>query len=309
MLTDKIWANSGDSHAMEPDDLWERELPPSLAERGPCVSRDERMETVHVDDQVAFRTLASFADAGSSAPGARDPKLRLADLDEEGVWGQLMFPSRGLWVTLATDPVLYEACARVYNDWMLSDMMSVSPRLVGVAMLSSLSTDDAVAELQRVVSLGYQAVMVPCTAPEGRGYNDEVWDPLWAAAEEAGVVVAFHVGTGASPKAIKGPGAVVSNYVETFVPGRARGVPPRGVGCARAAPRLARAHRRGRCIVGAGTGRPHGRGMAPARAVREAEAHQAAQRDDLRTGLRVLPARSQRSTGVRGDGISERHVG
>ena len=220
MLTDKIWANSGDSHAMEPDDLWERELPPSLAERGPRVSRDERMETVHVDDQVAFRTLASFADAGSSAPGARDPKLRLADLDEEGVWGQLMFPSRGLWVTLATDPVLYEACARVYNDWMLSDMMSVSPRLVGVAMLSSLSTDDAVAELQRVVSLGYQAVMVPCTAPEGRGYNDEVWDPLWAAAEEAGVVVAFHVGTGASPKAIKGPGAVVSNYVETFVPGQ-----------------------------------------------------------------------------------------
>ena len=204
MLTDKIWANSGDSHAMEPDDLWERELPASLAERGPRVSRDERMETVHVDDQVAFRTLASFADAGSSAPGARDPKLRLADLDEEGVWGQLMFPSRGLWVTLATDPVLYEACARVYNDWMLSDMMSVSPRLVGVAMLSSLSTDDAVAELQRVVSLGYQAVMVPCTAPEGRGYNDEVWDPLWAAAEEAGVVVAFHVGTGASPKAIKG---------------------------------------------------------------------------------------------------------
>ena len=73
MLTDKIWANSGDSHAMEPDDLWERELPASLAERGPRVSRDERMETVHVDDQVAFRTLASFADAGSSAPGARDP--------------------------------------------------------------------------------------------------------------------------------------------------------------------------------------------------------------------------------------------
>jgi predicted TIM-barrel fold metal-dependent hydrolase len=103
---------------------------------------------------------------------------------------------------------------------MLSDVMSVSPRLVGVAMLSSLSTGDAVEELQRVVSLGYQAVMVPCTPPEGRSYNDDVWDPLWAAAEEAGVVVSFHVGTGASPKAIRGPGAVVSNYVETFVPGQ-----------------------------------------------------------------------------------------
>jgi predicted TIM-barrel fold metal-dependent hydrolase len=217
---DKIWANSGDSHAMEPDDLWQRELPRALADRGPRVSRDERMETVHIDDQVAFRTLASFADAGSSAPGARDPKQRLIDLDHEGVWGQLMFPSRGLWITLATDPELYRECARVYNDWLLSEVMSVSPRLVGVAMLSALSTGDAVTELRRVAALGYQAVMVACTAPEGRSYNDEVWDPLWAAAEDAGVVVSFHVGTGASPKAIKGPGAVVSNYVETFIPGQ-----------------------------------------------------------------------------------------
>jgi predicted TIM-barrel fold metal-dependent hydrolase len=216
----KIWANSGDSHAMEPDDLWQRELPPALADRGPRVSRDERMETVHIDDQVAFRTLASFVDAGSSAPGARDPKLRLVDLDHEGVWGQLMFPSRGLWITLATDPVLYRECARVYNDWLLSEVMSASPRLVGVAMLSALSTEDAVAELRRVVSRGYQAVMVACTAPEGRNYNDDVWDPLWAAAEDAGVVVSFHVGTGASPKALRGPGAVVANYVETFVPGQ-----------------------------------------------------------------------------------------
>ena len=219
MLTDKIWANSGDSHAMEPDDLWDRDLPRFAGRTRPACARDERMRPC--TSTARWRSEPCIVRrCRSSAPGARDPKQRLADLDEEGVWGQLMFPSRGLWVTLATDPVLYAACARVYNDWMLSEMMSVSPRLVGVAMLSSLSTDDAVAELQRVVSLGYQAVMVPCTAPEGRGYNDEVWDPLWAAAEEAGVVVAFHVGTGASPKAIRGPGAVVSNYVETFVPGQ-----------------------------------------------------------------------------------------
>ena len=217
---DKIWANSGDSHAMEPDDLWQRNLPRHLAERGPRVSRDERMETIHVDDQVAFRTLASFADSGSSAPGSRDATLRLADLDDEGVWGQLMFPSRGLWVMLATDPELYRECIRVHNDWLLSDMISVSPRLVGVAMLSGVSTKDSVAELQRVASLGYQAVMIRATPPADRAYNDAVWDPLWAAAQESGVVMSFHVGTGASPKAIRGAGAVVVNYVEAFVPGQ-----------------------------------------------------------------------------------------
>ena len=200
---------------------------------------------------------------------------------------------------MATDPVLYEACARVYNDWMLSDMMSVSPRLVGVAMLSSLSTDDAVTELQRVVSLGYQAVMVPCTAPEGRGYNDEVWDPLWAAAEEAGVVVAFHVGTGASPKAIEGPGAVVSNYVETFVPGQRVVAHLVASGVLERHPGPACAHRRGRRVVGTGPRRSHGRGVAPARPVRDPEAHEVAERDDLRAGVCVVRARSQRGAGVR----------
>ena len=192
---------------------------------------------------------------------------------------------------------------------MLSDMMSVSPRLVGVAMLSSLSTDDAVAELQRVVSLGYQAVMVPCTAPEGRGYNDEVWDPLGAAAEEAGVVVVFHVGTGASPKAIKGPGAVVSNYVETFVPGQRVASHLVASGALERHPGLRVLIAEGGFSEGGHLAdrmdegwRQHGQFAKPKR-------HQAAQRDDLRTGLRVVSARSQRGAGVRGDGVSERDVG
>ena len=150
------------------------------------------METVHVDDQVAFRTLASFAEAGSSAPGARDPKLRLADLDEEGVWGQLMFPSRGLWSRWRPTPSSTRPAPRLQRlDAERHDVGVAETRRCRHAVVAL--HDDAVAELQRVVSLGYQAVMVPCTAPEGRGYNDEVCNPLWAAAEQAGVVVVFQM--------------------------------------------------------------------------------------------------------------------
>ena len=154
------------------------------------------------------------------APGAFDPALRLKDLDEEGVINQILFPSVGLWVYRMTDQELWRECARAYNDYLVEEVMTVSPRLVGVGMLPLVDTADAVAELQRSAGLGYRAMMLATTPPEGRDYNDETWEPLWAAAEEAGVTLAFHVGTGADPRMYRGAGAVVINYVETFLPGQ-----------------------------------------------------------------------------------------
>lgn len=214
-----IWANSGDSHVMEPHDLWADNLPSHLAERGPRTERGDRSETVYVDGQTVFRALNDFADAGRP-PGTDLLDQRLKDMDEEGVSRQILFPSRGLWVMRMTDPELFRESCTVYNDWMMSEVMAFSERLVGAAMLSALDTEDAVAELRRSVALGFHAAMLPTTPPEGRPYNDEVWEPLWAAAEVADVALVFHVGTGSDPRFGRGPGAVVANYVETFVPGQ-----------------------------------------------------------------------------------------
>ena len=216
---DKIWAKSGDSHVMEPHDLWKDNLPAHLADRGPRTERTEKSETVFVDGQTVFRTLPAFADAGRP-PGTDDLQQRLRDMDHEGVLEHILFPSRGLWVMRMRDPELWQASCKVYNDWMMSDVMSVSDRLVGVAMLPLTVTGDAVAELQRCADMGYRSVMLACTAPEGREYNLPDWEPLWAAAEEADVTLSFHVGTGADPVFGRGPGAVIGNYVETFVPGQ-----------------------------------------------------------------------------------------
>jgi len=215
----KIWANSGDSHVMEPHDLWLANLPAHLADRGPRTVRDERTETVYVDGQTVFRTLNAFVEAGSP-PGTDRLEQRLVDMDNEGVLRQILFPSRGLWVMRMTDPELLRESCRVYNDWLLSDVMSYSDRLVGAAMLPGQVTEDAVAELRRAKAAGYRAVMLPTTPPEGRDYNLDVWDPVWAAAQEANLPIVIHVGTGADPRFGRGPGAVVANYVETFVPGQ-----------------------------------------------------------------------------------------
>jgi predicted TIM-barrel fold metal-dependent hydrolase len=215
----KIWANSGDSHVMEPDNVWTSRIPARLAERAPRAVKDERHETVYVDGQTVFRTLNAFAEAGR-APGCYDVRLRLADLDAEGVVNQVLFPSSGLWAYRITDAELWRECAAAYNDWILEDVVSLSPRLVGVAMLPLLDTADAVAELRRVAGLGFRAVLLGTTPPEGRDYNLDLWEDLWSAAEEAGVVLTFHVGTGADPRMFRGPGAAVINYVETFLPGQ-----------------------------------------------------------------------------------------
>jgi predicted TIM-barrel fold metal-dependent hydrolase len=52
-------------------------------------------------------------------------------------------------------------------------------------------------------------------------WHRDDWEPLWAAAEEAGVVVGFHIGTdGGDPAVFRGPGGAVLNYVETTYGGQ-----------------------------------------------------------------------------------------
>ncbi|WP_041939585.1 MULTISPECIES: amidohydrolase family protein [Frankia] len=231
----KIWANSGDSHFLEPDDLWRSNLPPRLAELVPRAVKDPdgTYETVYVDGQSFRRKLPNvqaqeFLDESSRAPGARDATLRLADLDTEGVWGELVFPSLGLWSSSFRTPEVLREALRVSNDWAIEAIMKVSPRLVPTAQVSTLQVDDAVAELERTAELGYRAVFLPTTPhPLADDWNRDSWEPFWAAAEAANMVLAFHVGTdpidiGSQQVGVvyRGPGGAVLNYTETTFSGQ-----------------------------------------------------------------------------------------
>ena len=107
-MSDKIWANSGDSHFIEPAGLWHEMMPKALADRMP---RSERIgdteEIVHVDGKQFRRQLPKLAskkdkdgltigDLVMRPPGARDLSLRMKDLDEEGIWAEIVFSSLGL---------------------------------------------------------------------------------------------------------------------------------------------------------------------------------------------------------------------
>ena len=233
---EKIWANSGDSHFLEPDDLWRDSLPPRLAELVPRAEKDPdgQWETVHIDG-MSFRrklptgTQKEFMEASNRAPGARDVPLRMKDLDQEGIWCEVVFPSLGMWSSsFRTSEVLREAL-RVSNDWAWETIEKGSDRLVATAQVSTLDIDDAVRELERVAEMGYRAVFMPVSPhPLQKDYNQPEWEPLWTAAERAGIVLAFHIGTdpidlkkgGSAGVVYRGPGGAVLNYTETTFGGQ-----------------------------------------------------------------------------------------
>ena len=214
----KIWANSADSHVLEPDDLWLRALPKRLAERAPRSERGDRFEVLYIDGDQVSRQLNDMMDA-IRPPGARDLDVRLKDLDQEGVWGQVAFPSMGFWSVLIRDRELAREVNRAWNDWAHAEIMQRTKRIFTPACVSMADMDDAVAELERAAELGFQAVFLPTQTAAGEEYGLDRWEPLWTVAERAGMVLAFHIGTGGDTVVYRGPGGAVVNFMETTYPG------------------------------------------------------------------------------------------
>lgn len=236
MAVVKLWANSADSHFIEPDDLWRSRLPKRLADLVPRTEKDPdgRWETIYVDGQTFRRRLPSvaqeeFMQATVAAAGSRDVRKRLADLDEEGIWSELVFPSLGMWSSSFRTPELLREVMRASNDWAKETIQDYSPRLIPTAQVSTLDIDDAIDELKRCGTLGFKAVFLPVTPhPAQQDYHRDEWEPFWATAEDIGIVIAFHIGTepidfaagGSIGVTYHGPGGAVLNYTETSFGGQ-----------------------------------------------------------------------------------------
>jgi len=242
---DKIWANSGDSHVMEPPDLFDS-LPDDIKELMPRSVKDPSgdFETIFIDGQEFRRDLPkakpgktglglNARPAGSSEDDfiirvieGNDATKRLQDLDDEGVWGEVIYPSLGIWTFNIRTPKVVKEGARVLNEFAL-DFQMRSPRFVCTASIPLLDVDDAVAEIKRSSAAGFACGFLPTRPPMGRPiWNDEEWDPMWAAFAETGMVIGFHIGTEPHDPTertgvhYRGRGGAVLNYVETTYGGQ-----------------------------------------------------------------------------------------
>src|SRR5437867_1534287 len=195
---------SADSHVNPPPDLWQREAPARLRERVPRVETTPEGDVWVVDGRTAPIPGLSFM-AGRDhkdyqmrivykemRPGSWDPKARLADMDEDGIWVDVLY---GGGPTRYADPELRRWCIARYNDWLFELEHASAGRLVGVPLLPVEDPVETVGELRRMVAKGAPTVQVDAF-PDNVGaphYSDPVWEPLWSEVEAAGIPLAFHI--------------------------------------------------------------------------------------------------------------------
>ncbi|MGH7821580.1 MAG: amidohydrolase family protein, partial [Candidatus Binatia bacterium] len=96
------------------------------------------------------------------------------------------------------DPELQNACYAAWNDWAVEEFNAVAPdRLCVLAFLPGHSPEAAAPELERAAKLGHRGAIMDVFDVD---LGDRGWDRLWAAAEETGLPISFHIKAGTSAR-------------------------------------------------------------------------------------------------------------
>ena len=146
-----------------------------------------------------LQVLSAVSRAGLEDDGFRvsNPKLRLEDMDLDGVWASVIYGPIPLTLSIP-EPDLQAACYSAWNDWAIEEFNAFAPdRLCALPFLPTSSPEAAVAELERVAESGHRGAIIDVFDIDA---GDPAWDRLWAAAEHTGLPLSFHIKEGASPR-------------------------------------------------------------------------------------------------------------
>ena len=202
---------SADSHIDEPEDLWLTRLPEHLRHRAPRYEvGEDGAQRLIIEGQRLGWSKRSVADQ-ERRTAAVDPDERLKSMEIDAIYAEIMYPGVGLHIWKIEDAELGTACMRVYNDYVAEMYAQQSPRFRPPAMIPIYSIAGAVEEIRRVAKIGIKALILPLKA-ETRSYNYPAYDELWATAQELGMPISFHNGTGYDMIFYDGPGSGVANY-------------------------------------------------------------------------------------------------
>jgi len=218
----KYFMVSTDCHANEPPDLWAKRLPNVYKERAPRIVVDDkgvqwRYCEGYRPDRV--RVMSFEGEDWIRSQAGADPEQRHADNKKDGIDVEIIFPNKGLAMWATPDPVFANAMCRVWNDWAWEQFSSYGDAMVPVASIATGDIDGAMAEIERTAKMGYKILSLPCKPMWGGhdidhvNYNLPHFDPMYALIQETGMPMTFHVSTGRDPRAARGNGGAVINYV------------------------------------------------------------------------------------------------
>jgi len=199
-----------DAHVNEPPDLWVTRVPARWRRRAPRVEHTDRGDVWIFDDgklrmdvgltAVAGKSFLDYSNTGATyeqmRPGSWDTKARLADMDIDGIWGQVMYPSITLGGTkvYGDDPELQHACVRAYNEWLLEFCAGSGGRLIPQAIIPACGTEGAVKELEWAIANDHRGAVISAF-PNGSLDHEPTDDRFFAIAQEADFPLSVHIGS------------------------------------------------------------------------------------------------------------------
>jgi len=211
---DRIKAIDVDTHITEPADVWTARVSKKWGDLVPHVEKVEGRDIWKVGDQMVggpgFTTAAGF---DGSYPESRmgyhdipkaswDAKERLKYMDEEGIWAAVLYPNVGGFGSggflKLKDPALMLECVRAYNDFLVEWCSEDPNRLVATAAMPFWDVDECVKEVERAAKIGHKSILA-CSEPQAFGeprLAHKHWEPFWAAVNDTGLPISFHIGAG-----------------------------------------------------------------------------------------------------------------
>jgi predicted TIM-barrel fold metal-dependent hydrolase len=209
---------SVDDHVVEPAHTFEGRLPTAVQDRAPRIVETPQGHQVWEFEGERYTQVGMNAVAGrrpeshglepfrfdQMRPGCYEVDARVRDMDINGVWASVNFPSQitgfcGRVFFESPDRELGLGCIRAWNDWLFEEWYSSHPdRIVPLGITYLTDPELAAAEIRRNAERGFTSVTFP-ERPHEIGlpslWERQHWDPIIEAAVETDMVVSLHVGS------------------------------------------------------------------------------------------------------------------
>lgn len=209
---------SVDDHVVEPAHTFEGRLPAAVQGRAPRIVETPQGHQVWEFEGERYTQVGMNAVAGrrpeshglepfrfdQMRPGCYEVDARVRDMDINGVWASVNFPSQitgfcGRVFFECPDRQLGLGCIRAWNDWLFEEWYSRHPdRIVPLGITYLTDPELAAAEIRRIAQRGFTSVTFP-ERPHEIGlpslWERQHWDPIIEAAVETDIVISLHVGS------------------------------------------------------------------------------------------------------------------